>query len=92
VLSVQRCRELLGSTDLSDEAIADLREQLYALAEMVAGISAANAGRYNRVIEKMRPADRADVGERAAILEFDGQLSRDEAERLAVYLAGRRTS
>jgi hypothetical protein len=46
--------------------------------------------RFAKAIPALSEEQRADVEERAAILEFDGRLSRDQAERLALSPYGRR--
>ena len=35
MLSIEKCRELLGETNLSDEQISDLRESLYTIIENI---------------------------------------------------------
>jgi hypothetical protein len=87
MLSLERCRKLLGSdTKLSDENLATVRDQLYCFAALTLEV---------RDIKKKSVFERPEVGsidrdaleERAAIIEFEGKLSRDEAERNALALA-----
>ena len=91
MLTLQRCRELLetDSPGLSDSELEALRKQLYAIAQV--GIHArARERQFAQAIAALAEDERADVEERAAILEFDGKLSRDQAERLALSPYSRR--
>jgi hypothetical protein len=85
VVSLQRCRELLAgeAEALSDREIEALREQLCVLARTCRPAKAELDG-FRRALAALGEEERADVEERAAILEFDGKLSRDQAERLAL--------
>ena len=38
MLSLKRCREILGDKEIDDETLQDLRQQLYDLAEVVVSI------------------------------------------------------
>ena len=85
MLSLQRCRELLAgdARSVSDEELEAVRKQFYALA-LVGTREAIQAQRFEQAIAKLREEERADVEERAAIMQFDGRLSREQAERLAL--------
>ena len=111
MLSVRRCREILGqSCPLSDSQIDLLRQQCYALADLALEVFSEQyrnrplEDRANTTIHVVRPDtggnvqipdgfkkalaliprdERESVEERAAIIEFDGGLERDEAERAA---------
>ena len=84
VLSLQQCRELLGSDlRLDDTQLEALRNQLYDLAKVcVASLIA--CPQLTEHLDGMGEDELADVHERAAILEFDGKLPRAAAERLAM--------
>lgn len=45
----------------------------------------------NTVVAQLTPAQRSDYEERAAILEFDANIPRVEAERMALVLVLRAT-
>ena len=86
MLSVQRCRELLGpSAPSSDEEIEVLRNQLYAVATVWLERGAPRLEpSADSVLGALPEDERADVEERAALMEFDGGASRDVAERMAL--------
>ena len=82
MLSLQKCRELLGpSAHLSDSELSALVNSLYVLAETAVRLHAC-AGREPGG-RPLSADDQAEVDERAAIMEFDGQMSRADADRLA---------
>jgi hypothetical protein len=98
MLTVDRCRELLGAgCTLSDEELARLRDGFYALATVVVDVARERPCERNThmprivvigledVLGKLSEGERADVIERASIVEFDGGRPRDQAERLAVH-------
>ena len=83
MLSLQRCRELLGpSAELSDSELSALVHSLYVLAETAVRLHA-DARRRPAPRSARAPEEQADVDERAAIMEFEGGLARADAERLA---------
>jgi hypothetical protein len=87
VLSVGKIRELLGESARTAEdcEVEALRAQLYELAQHI--VDAAPRGAARDESWRLTPPDRlAEVHERAAIMEFDGGLSRDEAERRAMEI------
>jgi len=97
MLSVAHCRTLLPTEakDWSDAQVKALRDQLYVLA----GVLLDDAYRTGAAGNSMKTAlplvpleHRPDLEERAAILEFDAGLSRDDAERTALnsYIFRRR--
>jgi hypothetical protein len=92
MLSVARCRELLGSSgeSLSDSVIENLRGELVTLAESLAVMAEASplsssSGRL-KVIESLPRDVREAFEERAAIMQADGGLSLGAAERAALLL------
>lgn len=95
MLSLTSCREILGvdSTTISDAEIEVLRYQLYDLASITLNAFQANGGNRSPSSPFRLSLDRCfaetciEVEERAAIMEFDGRLSRDEAERGAIARA-----
>lgn len=86
MLSVQRCRELLGaSAPSSDEDIEELRSQLYAVAVVWLGQGARPLEpSTDSLLSALPEDDRVGVEERAAVLEYDGGVPRDLAERAAI--------
>ena len=87
MLSLERCRKVLGSgNNLSDEDLATLRDQLYCFASLALELRdhQKKSARENHGLDSI---DRDALEERAAIIEFDGNVSRDEAEKTAVALA-----
>lgn len=92
-LSIQQVRELLQSECLlSDCEIEQVRDQLYAIARVwIDGGLRALGGPSVEFSEMLAENERVEVEERAAILEFDGDLTRSEAERVAIGTHLRRT-
>jgi hypothetical protein len=98
MLSVARCRSLLPNEtkDWPDAKVEALRDELYALAGVL--LDGVRLGEVAEALSiktalSLIPLDqRVDVEERAAILEFDAGLSRDDAERTAMthYVLHRR--
>lgn len=93
MLSLGRCRKLLGPENtVPDEKLVTLRDQLYCLAELVLDLRDSSQ-RVDRSVhgafEQMAVSneDLNALKERAAIIEFDGKVSRDEAERRALELS-----
>jgi hypothetical protein len=82
MLSLQKCRELLGpSANLSDSELSALVNSLYVLAEAAVRLHARARRKHDG--RPLGADELPDVDERAAIMEFDGQMSRADAERLA---------
>jgi hypothetical protein len=87
-LSLASCRRILGSAGnhLSDEQLRGLRTGMYELAgcavDAFAQCSAADPE--GRVLGMVPEPDRDGVEERAAVLEFDANLTRGAATRAAV--------
>jgi len=101
MLDLERCREILGNhAAISDDRLRRLREEMYLLANVlsecvIAGTkggvaSSPNAGAFDDAAAHLPMHDRDEAEERAAILEFEGGFSRDEAERRAITIAIRR--
>jgi hypothetical protein len=94
VLSLQKCRSLLGADcKLTDEELEQLRQELYALSDVAveafcaqkqsgAGVGSM-AQNVSGCLSSIPCPDRDVVEERAAILEFEGGLKKSEAERQA---------
>jgi hypothetical protein len=91
MISLERCRKILGPNNtVSDEKLAALREQLYSFAELALDIrDRSSALHVVSAFEQIASSheDPDTLRERAAIIEFDGNISRDEAERMAVGLS-----
>jgi len=85
MLSIGRCRELLGDDlrDRTDGEVAGLLDELYAVARAVAA-QVPDPDVRRRVWSELPADERADIIERAAIMEYDGGLTRDAAERAAI--------
>ncbi len=87
MLDVARCRELLGTDpSLTDKNISALCAHLRDLAEIaidayLALPASARPAHYADVIAVLPDQIREHLEERAAIREFDGDLSRTDAER-----------
>jgi hypothetical protein len=94
VLSLQKCRSLLGTDcKLTDSQVEQLRQEIYALSDVViesfcaqkvygAG-SSAESQNVSGCLSGIPHPEREVVEERAAILEFEGCLKKSEAERQA---------
>lgn len=98
-LTTAECRKILGKDfSITDDRLDRLRDELYALAELVTERFSATAplpdpsplARFDSALALLPDAERADVAERAAIMQFDGGVSADEAERAAVVAVIRR--
>lgn len=93
MLSLERCRKLLGQENsLPDESLVTLRDQLYCLAELVLDLrdngqklSDSANGAFAQIASSQEDPDA--LMERAAIMEFDGKVSRDEAERRVINMS-----
>lgn len=86
-LSVDRCRELLGDAGvgLSDDRVVEIREHLYTLAAVLTRSRATGLQLpYDAAVQAMSRERRTEVEERAGILQFEGGLPPDQAERLAL--------
>lgn len=91
MISLARVRELLGEsvTDLGWSDLETLREQLYGLANSVCDLYPKGRNAFadeRRILGELEPDVLADVEERAAVLEFDANMTRDQATRLALSL------
>ena len=89
MLSLQNCRVLLGTDcNLTDVEVEQFRQQLYAFADVAVeafcasrkgGLRPTNQG----CLDAIPAQERESVAERAAILEYEGNLRTAEAERQA---------
>lgn len=89
MISLKRCRKVLGpKISVPDETLVKLREQLYCFAELALDIRGQRQKSVNITLEQVATSseDLDVLQERAAIIEFDGKVTRDEAERMAVSL------
>jgi hypothetical protein len=90
MVSVAHCRQVLGpGCTLSHVELERVRDDLYALARIAIEELRKSAAldakvQVSDVLGSLPEAERVDVIERAATIEFDGVRTRDEAERLAV--------
>lgn len=86
MLSLERCRKVLGSSNkLSDEDLAMLRDQFYCLASLT--LEERDRQKKSLLCLNDGLIDRDALEERAAIIEFEGNLSREEAESNAIAQA-----
>ena len=100
MLSLQHCRKLVSpECDVSDEELAAVREELYCVASLAIdmwqkGVKSSpkpvrtNKTRngFGKALRLLADDTRAEIEERAAIAEYDGNLARDEAERAAIAM------
>lgn len=84
---------MLGaSAPSADTKIEELRNQLYSIAAVWLDLGAEGEQEEGTALLNSLPEhQRAEVEERASIMEFDGGLDRDDAERAAVVLSFRNT-
>jgi hypothetical protein len=90
MLSIAKCRQLLGPNqrDLSDQQIEALRTGLYEAASVVLALRVPCRVRTDpeaSALAAVPESDREVVEERAAVLEFDANMSRDTATRQALH-------
>jgi hypothetical protein len=108
MLGLQRFREV--EPTLSDSQLEALRAVLYGLAELVTSAfvekthQASNtesligvpgcSENFAALLSAIPEAEKHELEERAAIMQFDGKLSRSQAEQSAVesYWAGKRSN
>jgi len=70
---------------LSDAQVTELRDELYAIGNAAVRTYGTDRPQpFKTLTADMPDDDRVAIEERAAILEFDGKLPRDKAERLAL--------
>jgi hypothetical protein len=88
MLTVEACRGLIGAagSDLSDDEVARLRDQLYELARCAVHLHEQDrTGRsVEAVLDQLPSEERDSIKERAAVLEFDGNMPRAKATRAAL--------
>ena len=86
MLSLESCRKILGSSNkLSDDDLATLRDQFYCLASLT--LEERDRQKKSLLYLSDGLIDRDALEERAAIIEFEGNLPREEAESNAIALA-----
>lgn len=95
MLSVKRFRELLPSNSaFSDSDVELFRDQLYGLAGLVLDFHLKQIRQpkhfqlmsFNTVASQLSDDEQAALEERAAIIEFDGNVTREQAEHSAIIL------
>jgi hypothetical protein len=84
MLSVAKCKNLLGSSDLTDAEIERLRNQLYGLAEMMVINFKTKLEQPEAIVNLVPQIDQDNVVERAAMNEAEGNISRHKSEKRAV--------
>ena|SRR5687767_881249 len=100
MLSLERCRKILGeNAPVADVDLARLRRHIYGLAHAVVSLVGTRAATrevvdFDSLLRRQSVEDQEALLERAAILEFEGGLPRDEAERAAMtdHLRAKRSS
>jgi len=86
MLTLDRCRKILGhDSPESDSDLEKLRDSLYDFARVVVEIlpQRSQGSGFVESIRFLPEDERYEVEERAAILEYDGELARNDAERAA---------
>jgi hypothetical protein len=85
-LSLAECRGLLGRDDrsLTDEQLRRLRDRFYDLAALVITAYQSEIATGIATLASLSESNRIDVEERAAIMQFDGNLTREQSEKLAL--------
>ena len=97
MISIERCRKILNDSSLSDQEVKEIRSSLYGLANETIEFLTENSkfpfalidekstftDNFETALRNVPPAEREAMEERAAILEFDGGLDRELAERKA---------
>ena len=90
MLSLDRCRQIVGSESVfPDSKLKLLRDELYSLAEVAIDVLKEKTAeevpviRFSTLLERIPPNMRYEIEERAAIMELDGGMSREESERTA---------
>jgi hypothetical protein len=92
MLSLDEFRQLLGDDGaaLNQDDLERLHREMYAFAEVALSIYEAGR-RTRREAIRLLPDDEAEaVAERSAIIEFEGDVDRDRADRIALTRATRR--
>ena len=80
-----QCRRLCPAANtLADHELKAIRDGMYEMAVMLIGAYQRSAPLAVAGIDAVPESDRFDVEERAAIVEFDCNLTRRQAERLAI--------
>ena len=69
---------------MSDAEIEQVRDQLFSVARVVVASLDPGEQPFSEAIASLPEDQRTEAEERAAILEFEGKLTRDQAERLAI--------
>jgi len=89
MLSLQNCRKLLKGEreELEDTELTLVRDQFYELARLTVEQFANQRAAYNSVLESFEPTEKEVIEERAAVLEFEGNIERETAEKLAITQA-----
>ncbi len=97
MLTTEQCQKILGDdVHISDERLERLRDEMYAMADVVTDHLAAAAparpggckpADFDAALALFPDEEREDVAERAAIMQFEGGVLPDEAERAAVLTA-----
>ena len=80
---------MIEDKSLSDQQIEIIRDHLYALADTIVGLVSPSAeasgesrdSAFIRIVTLLPEGEREMTEERAAIHEYDGMMSRDEAEK-----------
>jgi hypothetical protein len=87
-LNASACRSLLGEmgSELSNEAITAMRDQLYAIATVALSIFERDSDDSSEValLPQLDAGMREAIEERAAVLEFDANMPRRVALRAAL--------
>ena len=93
MLSLDNCRTLLDrdGEELYDADLTTLRDQLYSLASLAVDrfskIQCKPSVTFKDAVALFEQSERETIEERAAVIEFEGNLEREIAERRAISQA-----
>jgi len=89
MLSLDNCRDLLGcdGEELNDADLQSVRDQLYSVARLTlekSPISSVEESTFKDALAFFPQLERESIEERAALIEFEGKLRREVAEKNVV--------
>jgi hypothetical protein len=92
MLSLDNCRDLLGcdGEELDAADLESIRDQLYSVARLTLERSPTSSGQestFKDALTFFPQLERESIEERAAVIEFEGKLRREVAEKSAISQA-----
>jgi hypothetical protein len=91
MLSLDNCRSLLNShsEEPDDADLESLRDQFYCIARLGLEVFARvgrekDASAFHDALTSFEQSERESIEERAALIEFEGKIDRERAERIAI--------